>query len=60
MGCSLKIGSKKVEIASFKELQQEIQIGIEAAERGEVVDAKEVFQRLREKQSQNRMRFNKL
>ncbi len=35
----------------FKELQQEIQIGIDAAERGEVVDAEEVFQRLREKLS---------
>lgn len=33
----------------FKELQQKIQVGIEAAERGEVLDAKEVFERLHEK-----------
>ncbi len=33
----------------FKELQQKIKVGIEAAEQGEVVDAQEVFQRLREK-----------
>jgi antitoxin ParD1/3/4 len=42
---------EKVYQGRFKELQQEIQIGIEAAERGEVVDAEEVFQRLREKLS---------
>ncbi|MBD2534027.1 hypothetical protein H6G97_32620 [Nostoc flagelliforme FACHB-838] len=33
----------------FKELQQKIQVGIESAERGEVLDAKDVFERLREK-----------
>ncbi|MEH1984716.1 hypothetical protein [Nostoc sp.] len=33
----------------FRELQQEIHIGIEAADRGELVDAEAVFQRLREK-----------
>ncbi|MBD2450691.1 hypothetical protein H6G76_26895 [Nostoc sp. FACHB-152] len=33
----------------FKELQQKIQVGIEAAERGAVLDAKDVFERLREK-----------
>ena len=33
----------------FKELQQEIQIGIAAANRGELVDSEDVFQRLREK-----------
>ncbi|MEH2111313.1 hypothetical protein [Nostoc sp.] len=38
----------------FKELQQKIQVGIEAAERGEVLDAKEVFERLSEKLRQKR------
>lgn len=33
----------------FKELQQEVQIGIEAADRGDVIDADVMFQRLREK-----------
>jgi len=33
----------------FQELQQDIQIGIDAAERGEVVDADVMFQQLREK-----------
>ncbi|MBK1990388.1 hypothetical protein A0J48_023170 [Sphaerospermopsis aphanizomenoides BCCUSP55] len=33
----------------FQELQQEIQIGIAAANRGEFVDAEEVFQSLRNK-----------
>ncbi|ACC83245.1 hypothetical protein [Nostoc punctiforme] len=38
----------------FSELQQEIHIGIEAANRGELVDAEEVFQRLRAKLQQKR------
>ncbi|MEH1923123.1 hypothetical protein [Nostoc sp.] len=38
----------------FKELQQKIQVGIELAERGEVLDAKDVFERLREKLQQKR------
>ncbi len=33
----------------FKELQQEVLIGIEAADRGDVIDADVMFQRLREK-----------
>ena len=33
----------------FKELQQEVQIGIDAANRGDVIDADVMFQRLREK-----------
>lgn len=33
----------------FKELQQEVQIGIDAANRGDVIDADLMFQRLREK-----------
>ena len=33
----------------FKELQQEVQIGIDAADRGNVIDADVMFQRLREK-----------
>ena len=33
----------------FKELQQEVQIGIDAADRGDVIDADVMFQRLREK-----------
>jgi hypothetical protein len=36
----------------FKKLQQEIKVGIEAANRGEVVDAQEVFHRLHEKLQQ--------
>jgi len=38
----------------FEELQQQIHVGIEAADRGELVDAEEVFQRLREKLQQKR------
>ncbi|MDZ8235604.1 MAG: hypothetical protein RMZ69_00235 [Nostoc sp. ChiQUE01a] len=38
----------------FKELQQKIQVGIEVAQRGEVLDAKEVFERLCEKLRQKR------
>ena len=33
----------------FKELQQEVQIGIDAANRGDVIDADLMFQRLRDK-----------
>ena len=33
----------------FKELQQEVQIGIDAADRGDVIDADVMFQRLGEK-----------
>ena len=33
----------------FKELQQEVQIGIDAADRGDVIDADVMFQRLRDK-----------
>ncbi len=33
----------------FNELQQEVQIGIDAADRGDVIDADVMFQRLREK-----------
>ena len=33
----------------FKELQQEVQIGIDAANRGDVIDADVMFQRLGEK-----------
>lgn len=45
---------EKVYKGRFKELQHEIQIGIDAAERGELVDAEEVFQRLRRKLQQRR------
>ncbi|MDM9580848.1 hypothetical protein [Nostoc sp. GT001] len=45
---------KKLYKGRFKELQQEIQVGIEAADRGELVDAEEVFQRLRAKLQQKR------
>ncbi len=38
----------------FKELQQQIHVGIEAADQGEVVDAEEVFQRIRAKLQQKR------
>lgn len=33
----------------FNELQQEVQIGIDAADRGDFIDADVMFQRLREK-----------
>ena len=33
----------------FNELQQKIKVGIEASQRGELLDAQEVFQRLNEK-----------
>jgi antitoxin ParD1/3/4 len=43
----------------FKELQEEIKLGVEAANRGEVVDAKEVFHRLHEKLQQKRAQAGK-
>ncbi|BAY38495.1 hypothetical protein NIES2111_28430 [Nostoc sp. NIES-2111] len=45
---------EKLYKGKFKELQQQIQVGIEAADRGEVVDAEDVFQRLRAKLQQKR------
>jgi antitoxin ParD1/3/4 len=33
----------------FKQLQQEIQVGIDAADRGEMIDADVMFQNLRDK-----------
>ncbi|MBN3892297.1 MAG: hypothetical protein HWQ43_25170 [Nostoc sp. JL31] len=45
---------EKLYKGKFRELQQEIHIGIEAADRGELVDAEAVFQRLREKLQQKR------
>ncbi len=38
----------------FQQLRQEIRVGIDAADRGELVDAKEVFQQLRLKLQQRR------
>lgn len=43
----------------FKKLQQEIKVGIESANRGEVVDAQEVFHRLHEKLQQKRSEAGK-
>jgi antitoxin ParD1/3/4 len=40
----------------FEELKKEIEIGIEAAERGEVVDGETVFRELREKLQQRRQK----
>jgi len=33
----------------FEELRQEVMVGVEAPERGEVLDAEEVFRRMQEK-----------
>jgi antitoxin ParD1/3/4 len=41
----------------FEELQREIMIGIEAAERGEVVDGVTVFRQLRQKLQQRHASF---
>ena len=38
----------------FKEFQQEIRLGMDAAERGEVIDAEDMFQSLRLKLQQRR------
>ena len=38
----------------FQQLRQEIRVGIDAAQRGELVDAQEVFQQLRVKLQQRR------
>lgn len=38
----------------FQQLRQEIRVGIDAADRGELVDAEEVFQHLRLKLQQRR------
>jgi len=40
----------------FEELKKEIAIGIEAAERGEVIDGEIVFRELREKLQQRRQK----
>ena len=39
----------------FKQLQQEVQVGIDAAERGEVIDADAMFQNLRDKLRQKKV-----
>ncbi|MBD2176549.1 hypothetical protein H6F42_06425 [Pseudanabaena sp. FACHB-1998] len=38
----------------FRQLQQEVQIGIDAADRGDVIDADVMFQNLRDKLRQKR------
>ena len=38
----------------FKELQQEIRLGMDAADRGEVIDAEDMFRNLRLKLQQRR------
>jgi len=38
----------------FRQLQQEVQVGIEAADRGDVIDADAMFQNLRDKLQQKR------
>ena len=38
----------------FKQLQQEVQVGIDAADRGEVINADAMFQNLRDKLRQKR------
>jgi antitoxin ParD1/3/4 len=38
----------------FQELRQDVQIGIDAADRGEVIDADEMFQQLRQKLQRRR------
>ncbi|MGI0487933.1 hypothetical protein ACN4EK_21045 [Pantanalinema rosaneae CENA516] len=42
----------------FEQLRQEIEIGIEASEQGEVVDATTVFTQLQEKLKQRRLQAN--
>ncbi len=43
----------------FQQLRQEIRVGIDAADRGELVDAEEVFQQLRVKLQQRREEVGK-
>jgi antitoxin ParD1/3/4 len=43
----------------FKELQQEIRLGMDAAERGEVIDAEDMFRSLRLKLQQRRTQAEK-
>lgn len=43
----------------FQQLRQEIRIGLDAADRGELVDAQEVFQQLRVKLQQRREEVGK-
>jgi hypothetical protein len=38
----------------FRQLQQEVQVGIDAADRGDVINADAMFQRLRDKLRQKR------
>ncbi|MBW4507965.1 MAG: type II toxin-antitoxin system ParD family antitoxin [Scytonematopsis contorta HA4267-MV1] len=42
----------------FEELQREIAVGLEEAERGELIDADTVFNRLREKLAKRRIQEN--
>ncbi|MEL6162811.1 MAG: type II toxin-antitoxin system ParD family antitoxin [Cyanobacteria bacterium J06628_3] len=43
----------------FKELQQEIMIGVEASERGEVIDGETVFHQLEQQIKQRRQQTGK-
>ncbi len=43
----------------FKELQRDVQVGIDAADRGEVVDAESVFQQLQERLQERRIQVGK-
>ncbi|MBD2492960.1 type II toxin-antitoxin system ParD family antitoxin [Nostoc sp. FACHB-280] len=43
----------------FEELQREIMLGVEASERGEVIDAATIFHQLEQKLQQRRQQSNK-
>jgi antitoxin ParD1/3/4 len=43
----------------FEELQREIMVGVEASERGEVIDGETVFQQLKQKLQQRRQQTGK-
>ncbi|MGI2904578.1 type II toxin-antitoxin system ParD family antitoxin [Tolypothrix sp. VBCCA 56010] len=43
----------------FEELQREIMVGVEASERGEIIDGETVFQQLKQKLQQRRQQTGK-
>ena len=55
-GIKLLEEGERIYKGRFEELQGEIRIGIEASERGEVVDGETVFRQLQEKLQERRVR----
>ena len=57
-GLELLMERDQVYKGRFEELKQEIKIGVEASERGEVIDGEIVLNRLQKKLEQHRTHFS--